>query len=95
MESELNSFQTRIFDIRGRKVMIDIHLAEAYGVTTKRLREQVRRNPERFPIDFMFILDKEEVTEVAAKCGDLPNLKYFAGIVYAFTEHGTVMLASV
>ena len=75
--------------------MIDIHLAEAYGVTTKRLREQVRRNPERFPIDFMFILDKEEVTEVAAKCGDLPNLKYFAGIVYAFTEHGTVMLASV
>ena len=52
--------ERRILLIRGQKVMLDSHLAELYGVSTKRLNEQVRRNRRRFPADFMFQLTKEE-----------------------------------
>ncbi len=74
---------------------MDVHLAKAYGVTPKRLREQVRRNVARFPAAFILILTGEEVVEVAAKCGDLAGLKYSPSNPYAFTEHGAIMLASV
>ena len=60
--------QDRILIIRGRKVILDTDLAELYGVPTKRINEQVRRNAERFPEDFMFRLSAEEKTEAVAKC---------------------------
>ena len=53
--------ENKIYEIRGQKVMLDFDLAEMYGVETKRLKEQVRRNIERFPVEFMFELTKEEV----------------------------------
>lgn len=81
--------------IRGQKVMIDADLAHVYGVTTKRLREQVRRNKIRFPADFMFLLTKAEHMEVAANCGHLASLKFSRSLSYAFTEYGAIMLASI
>ena len=62
---------SRIIELRGQKVMIDTDLAELYGVTTKRLNEQVRRNIERFPEDFMFQLTAEDKVEVVANCDHL------------------------
>ena len=85
----------KIIMIRGIKVMIDRDLAELYGVTTKRLNEQVKRNIKRFPEDFMFQLTTEEKNEVVAKCDHLVNLKFSTNPPFAFTEHGAVMLASV
>jgi hypothetical protein len=85
----------KILMFRGKKVMIDRDLAELYGVTTKRLNEQVKRNTRRFPEDFMFQLTQEEKDEVVAICDHLSNLKFSANLPYAFTEHGAVMLASV
>ena len=55
-----SAIQTRILVVRGRQVMLDEDLAELYGVETRRLIEQVKRNIERFPADFMFQLDKDE-----------------------------------
>ncbi len=84
-----------IFVIRGQKVMLDADLAELYGVTTKRLNEQVKRNRDRFPDDFMFQLSTEEKVEVVANCDHLKKLKFSPVLPYAFTEHGAVMLAAV
>ena len=75
--------------------MIDKDLAELYGVTTKRLNEQVKRNRKRFPEDFMFQLTEEEKAEVVANCDHLATLKFSSNLPFAFTEHGAVMLASV
>jgi phage regulator Rha-like protein len=85
----------KIFMIRGKKVMIDRDLAELYGVPTKRLNEQVKRNIKRFPADFMFQLTEDEKKEVVAKCDRFGALKHSSQPPYAFTEHGAVMLASV
>jgi hypothetical protein len=87
--------ENRILLIRGEKVIIDADLAEFYGVATKRLNEQVKRNVNRFPADFMFQLTKEEKSEVVANCDHLKNLKYSKTLPYAFTEHGAIMAASV
>lgn len=87
--------ESRILFIRGQKVIIDSDLAKLYGVTTKRLNEQVKRNKERFPLDFMFQLTYEEKIKVVANCDHLRNLKYSPNLPFAFTEHGTIMLASV
>lgn len=86
---------SRILLIRGKKVMIDKDIAELYGVTTKRLNEQVKRNKKRFPEDFMFQLTQEEKEEVVANCDHLKSLKYSPNLPNVFTEHGAVMLASV
>jgi len=91
----LNRIQDSILTIRGQKVMLDRDLAELYGVETKRLNQQVRRNSRRFPTDFMFQLTSEEKTEVVANCNHLEMLKFSKTNPYAFTEHGAVMLASV
>ena len=89
--------ENKIYEIRGQKVMLDFDLAEMYGVETKRLKEQVRRNIERFPAEFMFELTKEEVaisrSQIATlKTGQGYNIKY---LPFAFTEYGIVMLSSV
>lgn len=81
--------------MRGQKVMVDVDLARIYGVTAKRLREQLRRNLDRFPKDFMFQMTKEEMTEVSANCGNLSHLKFSPTPSYSFTEHGAIMLATI
>ncbi len=87
--------QQRILELRSQKVIIDANLAAIYGTTTKRLNEQVRRNIERFPTDFMFQLTKKEKTVVVANCDHLVNLKYSPHLPFVFTEHGALMAASV
>jgi hypothetical protein len=87
--------EKKILLIRGHKVMLDADLAELYGVETKRLNEQVRRNRGRFPEDFMFQLNSDEKTKVVANCDHLDKLKFSATLPYAFTEHGDLMVASV
>lgn len=90
-----NKIEKAILYIRGQKVMLDIDLAEMYGVKTKRLNEQVKRNLNRFPSDFMFQLSDDEKQEVVAYCDHLTRLKFSPSNPYAFTEHGAIMLASV
>jgi hypothetical protein len=85
----------KIIKIRGQKVMVSSDLADLFGVTTKRLNEQVRRNIERFPKHFMFQITEEEKEKVVANCDHLENLKYSPYLPYVFTEHGTIMLANV
>jgi len=89
------SVARRILIIRGQKVMLDADLAEMYGVTTKRLNEQVKRNIARFPADFMFQLEVDEKAEVVANCDHLTKLKFSSTLPNAFTEHGALMLGNV
>lgn len=86
---------SKILVIRGQKIMIDADLAELYGVPTKRLNEQVKRNPARFPDDFMFQLTETEKQEVVANCDHLNKLKYSKALPFAFTEHGAIQAANV
>ncbi|WP_233194436.1 ORF6N domain-containing protein [Aquimarina sp. I32.4] len=86
---------SKILIIRDQKVIIDRDLAELYGVETKRLNEQVKRNVKRFPSNFMFRLTKVEKDQVVANCDHLQKLKFSPSLPYAFTEHGTMMLANV
>lgn len=81
--------------IRGQRVILDVDLAELYGVSTKRLNEQVKRNQERFPEDFTFKLTEDEKLKVVANCDHLKNLKFSRTNPNAFTEHGVIMAASV
>ena len=85
----------QILVIRGQKVMIDADLAALYGVPTKRLNEQVKRNAARFPKDFVFRLSRAERDEVVANCDHLWRLKFSPTMPFAFTEHGALMAASV
>ena len=91
----VEQIESQIFLFRGQRVMLDADLAELYGVETKRLNEQMRRNIERFPEDFMFRLSAEEKAEVVANCDHLAKLKYSPTLPYAFTEHGALMLGNV
>lgn len=84
-----------IISVRGQRVMIDDDLAELYGVETKRLKEQVKRNSDRFPPDLAFQLTKLEIDEVVANCDHLNKLKFSSTLPLAFTEHGAVMAATV
>jgi hypothetical protein len=91
------SLERKIYLIRGLKVMIDNDLAALYEVTTKRLNEQVRRNEDRFPEDFMFQLSLDEYEFLRShfatlKQGRGQHRKY---LPYGFTEHGALMAASV
>jgi len=85
----------KIHVIRDQKVMIDSDIAELYGVTTKRLNEQVKRNSNRFPFNFMFELTKEEKNQLVANCDHLKKLKFSPVLPKVFTEHGILMLSSV
>lgn len=91
----VGQIEQTILWIRGQKVMVDTDLARLYGVTTKRLNEQVKRNRDRFPIDFMFQLSTDEKAELVANCDRFKNLKHSTSLPFVFTEHGVVMLASV
>jgi hypothetical protein len=87
--------ENRIFTFRSLQVMIDRDLAEMYGVETKRLNEQVRRNIERFPESFRFQLNEIEKIELVANCDRFESLKHSSALPYAFTEQGVAMLSSV
>ena len=87
--------EQRIFLIRNKKIMIDYDLAELYQVPTFRLNEQVKRNLQRFPEDFMFRINRRERDEVIANCDSLQTLKFSPSLPYAFTEQGVAMLSSV
>ena len=63
----------KIHEIRSRKVMLDFDLAELYGIKTKGLRQAVKRNEERFPDDFVFVLDSDELNELVTSCDQLPS----------------------
>jgi hypothetical protein len=87
--------QNAILFIRAEKVILDADLAALYGVSTKRLNEQVKRNRGRFPDDFMFQLTSDEKADVVANCDHLKKLKFSPNLPYAFSEHGTIMAANV
>ena len=98
MENEMiiqNNIESKILSLRGKQVMIDRDLAELYGVETKRLNEQVKRNIERFPAEFCFQLTATEKAELVANCDRFNPLKHSTTEPYAFTEHGVTMLAAV
>ena len=95
MTNEIAIIQNKILVIRNQHVMIDRDIAELYGVETKRLNEQVKRNIERFPADFMFALNKAEKDELVANCDRFNTLKHSTVMPNAFTEQGVAMLSSV
>jgi hypothetical protein len=92
---QTRQFENLIFELRGFKVMIDTDLASLYETETKRLKEQVKRNIDRFPDDFMFELTLEEKEQLVANCDRLNNLKHSSINPMAFTEQGVAMLSSV
>lgn len=87
--------EKRILIIRGHRVLIDSDLAELYGVATKRLNEQVKRNLSRFPEEFAFQLNQEDRLEVVANCDRFNKIRFSYSLPYAFTEHGVVMAATI
>jgi hypothetical protein len=91
---ELSIIQSKIYEIRGHKVMLDFDLAEMYQVYTKALKQAVRRNINRFPDDFMFELSKSEVDIIRSQFVTSTSLS--TGYApFAFTEQGVAMLSSV
>jgi hypothetical protein len=86
--------EEKILLIRGQKVILDYDLSAFYGVTTKRLNEQVKRNMHRFPKDFLFQLTEDELQSMRSQFATASkrNVRH---LPYAFTEHGVIMVASV
>lgn len=97
-QMELQIIQNKIHEIRGQRIMLDFDLAEMYEVETKRLKEAVRRNINRFPKDFMFELTKDEFESLRSQIVTLKNKgrgQHSKYMPFAFTEQGVSMLASV
>jgi len=96
---ELQTIQSRVFEVRGHKVMIDFHLAEMYGVETRVLKQAVRRNTERFPSDFMFELTRKEALELisigVSQSVIPPDYNFGLSNPFVFTEQGVSMLSTV
>ncbi len=106
IESTIETIRSRIYEIRGRKVMLDRDLADLYNVETKRLNEAVKRNMERFPPDFMFQLSKDEFQNWRSQIATSNSLMSQTAVSntikmgmrkqpFAFTELGVSMLSSV
>ena len=91
---QLQQIQSKIFELRGQKVMLDIDLAELYETETKRLKEAVRRNITRFPSDFMFELNRNEFESLRTQFAS-SNRGGTRYLPFVFTEQGVAMLASV
>lgn len=95
---ELQVIQSKIYEIRGSKVMLDFDLAKLYSTETSLLKRAVRRNMERFPEDFMFQLTKEESNNLYSSGvfqTGIPQYNFSAYAPFAFTEQGVAMLSSV
>lgn len=99
MNDELILIENKIYEVRGTKVMLDFDLAELYGIETRTLKQAVRRNIERFPEDFMFMLTKEEANNlihiVVSQNVISPEYNVDSTNIFAFTENGVSMLSSV
>ena len=94
---QTTDIQTKIYEIRGQKVMLDFDLAELYGVETKVLNQAVKRNTDRFPADFMVQITRDEYNSLRSQIVTLETGrgKYAKYLPYAFTEQGVSMLSSV
>lgn len=96
---DLQIIQNNIFEVRGCRVMLDYHLAELYQVETRALKQAVKRNIERFPSDFMFVLTQEEANlllSIGVSQNVIPpDYNFGVAMPMAFTEHGVAMLSSV
>ena len=97
-----DDIRSKVYIIRGQQVMLDKDLAEIYGYEVKKLNQQVKRNIERFPEDFMFRLSNSEIDSVRSQIVTSRKKDFFAGqeggrrkLPYAFTEQGIYMLATV
>ena len=96
---DLQIIQNKIFEVRSCRVMLDYHLAELYQVETRALKQAVKRNIERFPSDFMFVLTKEEANlllSIGVSQNVIPpDYNFGVAMPMAFTEQGVAMLSSV
>ena len=96
---DLQIIQNKIFEVRGCRVMLDYHLAELYQVETRALKQAVKRNIERFPGDFMFVLTQEEANLLlsigVSHYVIPPDYNFGVAMPMAFTEQGVAMLSSV
>ena len=96
---DLQIIQNKIFEVRGCRVMLDYHLAELYQVETRALKQAVKRNIERFPGDFMFVLTQEEANLLlsigVSHFVIPPDYNFGVAMPMAFTEQGVAMLSSV
>ncbi len=101
---KIASIESAIYLLRGQRMMLDSDLASIYGVTTKRLNEQLKRNRSRFPDDFAFQLTAEELTNLRSQIAtsslkpQRPTAKHHGGrryLPWAFTQHGALMLANI
>ena len=96
---DLQIIQNKIFEVRGCRVMLDYHLAELYQVETRALKQAVKRNIERFPGDFMFVLTQEEANlllSIGVSQNVIPpDYNFGIAMPMAFTEQGVAMLSSV
>jgi hypothetical protein len=96
METSMEKIARLIVLVQGQRVILDRDLASLYGVSTKRLNEQVKRNRDRFPSDFLFILTKQEVMSLRSRFAT--SSFEWGGTRYppmAFTEHGVIMAANI
>jgi hypothetical protein len=93
--ASVQRIEDTIYVIRGQRVMLDFDLARIDGVTTKRLKEQFRRNADRFPDDFAFELTNQELTNMRSQIATSSLHGGHRHLLVAFTEHGALMLASV
>src|ERR1043166_1159191 len=89
------NLETRIRGIRRVRVILDFDLAEIYGVTTKQLKQQFKRNCERFPEDFAFFVTRQELAHLRSQNANSSSHGGSRYMPIAFTEHGAIMLASV
>lgn len=96
---DLQIIQNKIFEVRSCRVMLDYHLAELYQVETRALKQAVKRNIERFPSDFMFVLTQEEANlllSIGVSQNVIPpDYNFGVAMPMAFTEQGVAMLSSV
>lgn len=92
---ELQTIQKKIYEIRGKQVMLDFDLALLYGVETKVLKQGVKRNIRRFPVDFMFELTQEEFNSLRSQFVTSNKRGGIRYMPFAFTEQGVAMLSSI
>ena len=95
MEKNELFIQDLIYEVRGKKVMLDHDLAGLYGVEVKRLNEAVKRNAKRFPADFMIKLKQNEWNNLRSQIATAKNIAKMRFLPFAFTEHGVLMLSNV
>ena len=91
----IEDIESKIFEIRNHKVLLDSDVAELYGVETRDINKAVKNNPDKFPKGYIFELTKVEKTEVVENFHHLEKLKFSAQLPKAFTEKGLYMLATI